>query len=302
MKARSTIIKCFLFFTKIHVKIYVMKIKEILEYGRNNLIQKEEPLRLSKILLKHLLNASESYLIINSDEELDLEVEKKFFEGIELLKQGTPLQYITKTQEFMKLDFYVDSNVLIPQPDTEILVEEVINILNKEESKKNILDLCTGSGAIGVSIAKYADSVSVTMSDISKNALEIAKKNSVSNAVMDKCNFVLSDMLKNIEEKFDIIVSNPPYIKSKIIKTLDKEVQNEPILALDGGEDGLKFYKVIAENAYKYLNEDGILALEIGYDQREELINLLEKEGNYTDIYSKEDLSGNDRVVFCKRR
>lgn len=233
-----------------------MKIEEILEYGRNNLIQKEGPLRLSKMLLKHLLNVSDSYLIINSEEELDLEVKKKFFEDIDLLNQGTPLQYITKTQEFMKLNFYVDSNVLIPQPDTEILVEEVLDILNQAESKKRILDLCTGSGAIGVSIAKYAENVSVTMSDISKNALEIAKKNAVNNEVIDKCNLVLSDMFQNIEGKFDVIVSNPPYIKSEVIKTLDREVQNEPILALNGGEDGLEFYRVIAENAYKYLNKE----------------------------------------------
>lgn len=291
-----------------------MKIKEILEYGRNNLIQKEEPLRLSKMLLKHLINVSDSYLIINSEEELNKEVEDKFKESIELLKQGTPLQYITKTQEFMKLEFYVDSNVLIPQPDTEILVEEIINNNTvgvapmgdplKMEYKHNIriLDLCTGSGAIGVSIAKYADNVSVTMSDISKNALEIAKKNAITNEVIDKCNFVLSDMLEDIEEKFDVIVSNPPYIKSQIISSLDKEVQNEPILALDGGEDGLKFYRVIAENAYKYLDKDGILAIEIGYDQKEEVIKLLEMEGHYTDIYSKQDLSGNDRIVICKRR
>lgn len=278
-----------------------MKIKEILEYGRNNLIQKEEPLRLSKMLLKHLLNVSESYLIINNEEELSKEIEGKFKEKIELLKQGTPLQYITKTQEFMKLDFYVDSNVLIPQPDTEILVEEVLDILNQEKSKKSILDLCTGSGAIGISIAKYTDSI-VTMSDISKNALEIAKKNAITNEVIDKCNFVLSDMFKNIEKKFNVIVSNPPYIKSQVISSLDKEVQNEPILALDGGEDGLEFYKIIAENAYKYLDKDGILALEIGYDQKEEVIKLLKESGKYKYIYCKKDLSGNNRVVVCKRR
>lgn len=279
-----------------------MKIKEILEYGRNNLIKKEEPLKLSKMLLKHLLNVSDSYLIINSDAKLDLKVKKKFFEDIELLKQGIPLQYITKTQEFMKLDFYVDPNVLIPQPDTEILVEEILDILNQEKSKKSILDLCTGSGAIGVSIAKYADNASVTMSDISKNALEIAKKNAINNEAIDKCNFVLSDMFENIEEKFDVIVSNPPYIKSQIIYSLDKEVQNEPILALDGGEDGLEFYKIIAKNAYKYLNKDGILALEIGYDQKEEVIKLLKESGKYKYIYCKKDLSGNNRVVVCKRR
>lgn len=277
-----------------------MKIREILEYGRNNLIQKKEPLRLSKMVLKHLLNVNDTYLLINSDEELNLEAEKKFFEDIESLKQGIPLQYITSNQEFMKLDFYVDSNVLIPQPDTEILVEEVLDILKQEERKKSILDLCTGSGAIGVSIAKYADNVSVTMSDISKNALEIAKKNAINNEVIDKCNFVLSDMFENISEKFDLIVSNPPYIKSQVIASLDREVQNEPILALDGGKDGLDFYRTIAKNSYKYLNKNGILALEIGYDQKEEVIKLLKESGKYKYIYCKKDLSGNNRIVVCK--
>ena len=171
--------------------------------------------------------------------------------------------------------------------------------MKKDFEKKSVLDLCTGSGAIGVSIAKYSDTV-VTMSDISKNALEIAKKNAESNEVTDKCNFVLSDMFENIEGEFDIIVSNPPYIKTKVINTLDKEVQNEPQLALDGGEDGLNFYRIIAENAYKYLNKDGILALEIGYEQKEEVIALLEKVGQYTEIYCKKDLGDNDRIIVCK--
>ena len=276
-----------------------MKIKEILEYGKNNLIEKEEPLRLSKILLKHLLKVNDSYFVINSEEEINISIEEKFKEAIKLLNKGMPLQYITNVQEFMKLDFYVDLNVLIPQPDTESLVEEVLNILEKDSEKKSVLDLCTGSGAIGISIAKYTES-KVTMSDISKNALEIAKKNAISNKVIDKCNFALSNMFENIEGKFDIIVSNPPYIKTKVINTLDTEVQNEPKLALDGGEDGLYFYRIIAENAYKYLNEDGILALEIGYDQKEEVIKSLEKTGKYIDIYSKKDLGGNDRIIACK--
>lgn len=274
-----------------------MKIKEILEYGKNNLIGKEDGYRLSKMLLKHLLNVTDSYILINVDEELENNVVNEFKEKIELLKQGIPIQYITNNQEFMGLDFYVDSNVLIPQPDTEILVEEVIGLC-KEES--NVLDLCTGSGAIGVSIAKNIKNAEVTMSDISDKALEIAKKNAINNEVIDKCKFILSDMFENIQEKFDCIVSNPPYIKTEIITTLDKEVQNEPYLALDGGEDGLYFYKFIAQNAYKYLNEKGILALEIGYDQKEEVIELLEKVGIYKEIYCKKDLAGNDRIVVCK--
>ena len=276
-----------------------MKIKEILEYGKNNLIEKEEGLRISKILLKHLLNVNDSYLIINSDKELELSVEEKFKEGIELLKNGFPIQYITNNQEFMGLSFYVDSNVLIPQPDTEILAEEVLDILKNNDGLGTVLDLCTGSGAIGISIAKFSK-CSVTMSDISQNALEIAKKNATSNELIGKCNFLLSDMFENINEKFDIIVSNPPYIKTKVINTLDAEVQNEPHLALDGGEDGLNFYRIIAENAYKYLNKDGILTLEIGYDQKEEVITLLEKVGKYTDIYCKKDLGHNDRVIVSK--
>ena len=275
-----------------------MKIKEILEYGKNNLIEKEETLRLSKMILKHLLKVNDSYLLINNEEEVELLVQEKFFEGIELLKSGTPLQYITNNQEFMKLDFYVDSNVLIPQPDTENLVEEVLSILEKAKGKR-VLDLCTGSGAIGISIAKYTDSI-VTMSDISKNALEIAKRNAVSNEVIDKSKFVLSDMFEGIDGKFDIIVSNPPYIKREVINTLDIEVQNEPNIALDGGEDGLDFYRVIAENAHKYLNKDGILALEIGYDQKEEVMALLQETEKYVQIYSKKDLGNNDRIIVCR--
>ena len=184
------------------------------------------------------------------------------------------------------------------QKDFEKFVKE-IESKKKDFEKKSVLDLCTGSGVIGTSIAKYSESC-VTMSDISENALEIAKKNATSNEVINKCNFLLSDMFGNIDEKFDIIVSNPPYIKTIVINTLDVEVQNEPHLALDGGEDGLDFYKIIAENAFKYLNADGILALEIGYDQKEEIMALLDNVGRYTDIYCKKDLGDNDRIIVCK--
>lgn len=271
-----------------------MKIKEILEYGKNNLIR-EDGYRLAKMLLKHLLNVSDSYILINNNEEIEKNVKEKFIKYIELLNCGTPLQYITNTQEFMNLNFYVDSNVLIPQPDTEILVEEVIKLC-KEQNR--VLDLCTGSGAIGISIAKYTNST-VTMTDISEKALDIANKNAIDNGVLEKCEFIISNMFEKVQDKFDIIVSNPPYIKTEVIKTLDKEVQNEPNLALDGGENGLKFYKIISENAYKYLKPKGILALEIGYDQKEEVINLLKHTNKYENIYSKKDLAGNNRVIIC---
>lgn len=277
-----------------------MKIKDLLEYGRNNLIEKQETNRLSKILLKHLLKKEDSYLIVNSEENVPIEIENIFKNSIEILNSGNPIQYVTNNQEFMKMNFYVDENVLIPQPDTEILVEEVINICNKKNLEYNILDLCTGSGAIGISLAKYIENSKITMSDISKNALDIAKKNAIQNKVKEKCNFIKSNMFENIKEKYDIIVSNPPYIKTDVISSLDIEVQNEPSIALDGGEDGLEFYRIIANEARKYLKKDGFLALEIGYDQKDEVINLLKDTGKYGDIYSKKDFANNDRIIVGK--
>ena len=184
-----------------------MKIKELLEYGKNNLIEKKEPYKLSKMLLKSILHVDTTYLLINSEKKIDKEIENEYKKGIHDLKSGKPLQYITNKQEFMGLDFYVDENVLIPQPDTEILVEEVLNKIEKLKVKINVLDICTGSGAIGVSIAKNATNVNVTMSDISKNALKVAQKNAKTNEVLDKCKFIKSNMFENIEEKYDVIVT-----------------------------------------------------------------------------------------------
>ena len=284
-----------------------MKIKELLEDGRKNLIEYDEPYRLSKILIKYLLKIDDNYLVIHQDDDVEQNIEEEFYKKMNLLKMGKPIQYITNNQEFMKMKFYVDENVLIPQPDTEILVEEILNICRKQSycSLRNkrsyrILDLCAGSGAIGISLAQYIENTYVIMSDISDKALEISKKNAMQNKVENKCVFIKSDMFENIDGKFDIIVSNPPYIKTEVIKTLDKQVQNEPTIALDGGKDGLKYYRIIAEQAYQYLNKNGILALEIGYDQKEAVIRLLEEKGEYTDIYSKKDLAGNNRIIICK--
>ena len=140
----------------------------------------------------------------------------------------------------------------------------------------------------------------IVASDISKKALEVAKINAKNNDV--EIEFIESDLFDNINKKFDIIVSNPPYIKTEVIKDLSLEVQNEPHLALDGGQDGLDLYRKIINNAYKYLENDGYLALEIGYDQKEEVIELIEKSNQYKEIYSKKDLAGNDRIIVCKRR
>lgn len=278
-----------------------MKIEEVLQSAIQELNHNKisAPIVKARMLLANTLNVTKEYLVTNSKEEINEETIKKFSEGINKLINGCPLQYITNYQEFMRLDFYVDENVLIPRADTEILVEEVISSCDNEKDYK-ILDLCTGSGAIGISLARYIQNSHVTCTDISTKAIEIAKKNAKANNI-ENIEFIESDMFENIKESFDIIVSNPPYIVKNVIATLDKEVQSEPHIALDGGIDGLDFYRIIVNNANAHLQRDGMLFLEIGYDQKEEVMKLLEASKKYKNIYSKKDLYDNDRIVVATK-
>ena len=279
-----------------------MNIEEILKKEINNLKQNniENSTLKAKILLANILNVKKEYLLIHSEEEIKQEDKIKYENCIKELIKGKPLQYITNKQEFMGLDFYVDENVLIPQPDTEILVEKAIEIAETTQKNK-ILDMCTGSGCIAISLAKKINNAQIIAVDISNNALNVANKNAINNNVENKIKFINSDMFNNIEEKFDIIVSNPPYIETETINKLEIEVQNEPHLALDGGIDGLKFYKIIANNAFEYLNENGYLLLEIGYNQQNSVTQLLQDIGKYKNIETVKDLGGNYRVVIARK-
>ena len=274
-----------------------MTIKEAIKYGSDLLKEnKIEDYSIKvKILISFITGIKKDILINYEDVEiLDNKLEIYIY-NLNKIIEGVPIQYITKKQEFMGLDFFVDENVLIPQPDTEILVEEVLKISKLYNKKINILDLCTGSGAIAVSLAKYIKDVNIIATDISENAIEIAEKNAIKNNAENKIKFVVSDMFKNIENKFDIIVSNPPYIETKEIEKLSKEVKNEPIIALDGGNDGIKYYKIIADNYNKFLNIGGYLLLEMGYNQGESVSKL------FKNSEIKKDLSGNDRVILVKK-
>ena len=289
-----------------------MNIRELKIIGNKKLEENniEDSVFKAEKLLQYVLNMDKTELLINNEMSVDKESENEYLILIDKLIKGKPLQYITNCQEFMKLNFFVDQNVLIPQPDTEILVEEVLDTINKvkqlrgieenrEQEKILVLDLCTGSGAIGISIKKYITDLEVYASDISKEALKIAELNAKNNDV--QIQFINSDMLENIKIKFDIIVSNPPYIETKELEKLPKDVQNEPQLALDGGEDGLKYYKIIRDEGYKFLKDNGAILLEIGYNQNRSVPDLFRNNENYKNIEIYKDLSNIDRVVKIEK-
>lgn len=258
----------------------------------------ESPKLKARLLLQYVLDKPRQYIIVYDNKEIDKQQQWQYFVNIEKLTKGIPLQHITHRQEFMKMDFFVDENVLIPRHDTEILVEEVIKIAQKYNSPR-ILDLCTGSGAIAISLKKFVPNADITAVDISEKALEIAQKNA--EKLEAKINFVKSNLFDKLDnKKFDIIVSNPPYIRKDEIKKLSEEVQKEPKIALDGGEDGLDFYRIIAEQAINYLKTGSFLCFEIGYNQKNDVIKIIEDEQNYKNTYCKKDLYGNDRIIITQ--
>ena len=276
-----------------------ISIENLIIYGINELENGniENAKIKTKILLAFLMNKNTEYLIFNKNEIVGNKIVKQYKKEIHKMKYGKPLQYITHTQQFMGLSFYVNKHVLIPRFDTEILVDEIIN-QNIEKENLAILDMCTGSGAIAISLSKKLKNSSIYAADISLKAIKIKKKNNKTNNT--KVEFIRSNMFSNIlEKKFDIIVSNPPYIKTKIINKLNKDVKKEPKIALNGGKDGLKYYKILANNAYKHIKPNGMLALEIGFDQKEEIIKILESTNQYKNIICKKDFAGNDRIILC---
>ena len=213
-----------------------------------------------------------------------------------------PMAYILKDVEFMGLDFYVEEGVLIPRGDTEVLVEEVLKYIGEEEAI-SICDLCCGSGAIGISLAALRNNIKVDLVDFYPIPEKVTKKNIVKHNLEERTEFIKSDLLNKVIEdgkKYDILVSNPPYIADEVIDDLMEDVKDyEPHTALAGGEDGMDFYNIIVSESRKVLNENGILAFEIGYDQGEKVKVLMEENG-FKNIKVIQDLAGLDRVVIGK--
>ena len=278
-----------------------MTIKEILIQYSKELENISDTPRLDvEMLLKKALGDVDSmYIRMYLDKQLTEEQEKYFLEMIKERLNERPIAYIIGNREFMGLDFFVQEGVLIPRPDTETLVEEIINICNNRTGL-NILDIGTGSGAITISLAKYLDKSHVISADISDIALEIASKNAFSNNVDERIDFIKSDVFSNVpkEEKFDLIVSNPPYIRKADIDGLDRQVKDfEPYNALEGGEDGLDFYRKITKESKAFLKNKGILAYEVGHDQAQDVSQIMQENG-FEGIYTKCDLQGFERVVI----
>ena len=254
------------------------------------------------ILLEQVFGITYDSILMRGNEQVDDDKAEIYRKLISRRCAHVPLQYISGHQEFMGLDFTVNDDVLIPRQDTECLVEEALTEIN---DGMKVLDLCTGSGCVIISIAAYKNDLDAVGTDISGEALAVAGKNAELNRQNVRfCRGDLYDSLRNIgeyETKFDAIVSNPPYIRSDVIPTLMEEVRDhEPLTALDGGKDGLDFYRRIIDGAEDHLTPGGCILFEIGYDQAEAVTDLFRKSG-YRDIETVKDYSGNDRVVKARR-
>lgn len=264
----------------------------------------------ARLLLEYVCGTNRNDLLVRGRQEVAPEKEGAYRSLLEKRALRIPLQQLTGTQEFMGLSFLVNEHVLIPRQDTEILVEEVLKEL---QDGMSVLDMCTGSGCILISLLYYTNGCKGVGVDISKEALAVAGRNAEqifrgrkpslfadmeADGKGADITFVESDLFAGITERYDFIVSNPPYIKSDVIETLMPEVRvYEPLIALDGREDGLFFYRRIVEEGKAHLNRGGRLYFEIGYDQAKEVCNLMEQAG-FEDINVVKDFAGLDRVVF----
>lgn len=253
----------------------------------------------ARLLLEHICGTNRNDLILHGDRELSPEQIRTYEAYIQKRAGHTPLQHITGVQEFMGLDFLVNEDVLIPRQDTERLVELV---LQEAKPGSRILDMCTGSGCILLSILAKGKEMQGVGVDISKKALDVAKNNA-NRLGISTASFVLSDMFAQMKEgeKFDVITSNPPYIESGVIPSLMEEVRIfEPLNALDGGADGLEFYRILARDAKWYMNPGGKIYMEIGYNQGKAVQDLFLDAGyGFAKVY--QDYAGLDRVVVCSK-
>lgn len=275
----------------------MVEINELLRKSKIDLME-------SILILSHLLNVDKSYIFTYGDREIDDSIGEEFLTLVEKRAKGYPIHYILGEREFMGLDFYLEEGVLIPRPDTEILVDYIIGYVKKgyRKNKINILDLGYGSGAISLSLGHYLENAFIYGVDISETAFKLANKNK-ERLNISNVKFFQGDLFEALNEEdhrefFTIITSNPPYIESDIINTLETQVKDfEPRLALDGGKDGLDFYREITPKSKDYLKKGGLLIYEIGYNQGKAVKKILMSHG-FKNIGIIKDLQKHDRVIL----
>ena len=270
--------------------------KQLYEYGKAELAEAgiAEAQLDARLLLEYVCGTDHNTLLVHGEREVEEPKSTAYCDLILQRVAHTPLAYIKGTQEFMGLEFSVNKQVLIPNQDTETLVEEAMRLMH---DGMRVLDLCTGSGCIALSLLHYTNDTSAVATDISEAALTVAVQNAGQLKLTERVSFAETDLFPVQKEKFDLIVSNPPYIPTEVIETLAPEVKDhEPRLALDGTEDGLSFYRRIIRTAPEWLFESGWLILEIGYDQGE-AVSAMMRENGVRDIEVIRDLGGKDRVV-----
>ena len=251
----------------------------------------------AQVLLAHVLNCDKVGLYTQFDKPLGKEELSTYRELIKQRMAGIPVAYLIGKKEFYSLDFSVDQRVLIPRPDTELLVDRAIEVVG-EINAKSVLELCTGSGAVAIALALNTNLKKIIASDICEDALVVARKNVERFELAERVTCVSSDMWEGIpkEKTFDLIISNPPYIRKAEIKECSVEVRKEPLKALDGGEDGLDFYRRILDECQAHVRSGGRLILEHGFDQRNDIESMVDGSGG-TFIKSHKDLAGLDRMI-----
>lgn len=276
-----------------------MKIKELWEISKKKLKKRgiENPSLEINILLSKILNIDEKNLILNFEKNLSSEQFKRFEKSLERRLNGEPISHIIGKRGFWDFEFIVNENVLDPRPDSETLIEAVLEVYKNKDERLKILDLGVGSGCLLITLLKLFPNASGVGTDISLKALDVVKKNAEKLSVQNRIKLIQSDWNKNVEEKFNIIISNPPYIPTKKIQTLQKEVRDfEPRQALDGGKDGLDCYRHLAKNVGQNLAKNGRIFLEIGKGQESDIVKIFQKNG-FKLKFAKKDLGGIVRVL-----
>ena len=279
-----------------------MPIREIYSYCIDELQSNQERFIDTELLLSFVLKKDRIYIKTNLDEKINKEDEEQIKIFVKQIKNNKPIHYIIGKRDFYGYDFLVDEHVLIPRSDTEILVENALNILSNDDKKLKGLEIGVGSGIISITLLKKMKNLSMTAIDINQYAIEISKKNAENLGVLDRLKLIKSDLFENVTGKYDFIISNPPYIDEKEMENLPDKVKSyEPCIALDGKKYGMYFYNEIIKRGREFLNESFHIFFEIGYNQGQMIRKSFENYGYEKEVKIYKDYEGNDRVAIYEK-